>query len=488
MSESTQAHSALLSSCGVFQQPDLSMVEWAHDHPTAKVFHVKRSGDPMTVREMLDLHQPYYLKREKDLLQYLNRFESDFPRFYEIRKVGRHYLQLFERVGRETLAQRVARKGPLKPKQVKRLLKNMLSTLKAVHETGFVHARITPNNILCGIETPRRRKKRFYLENWSHAIVARKNFETELLLGEQTYTAPERLNGRYDPFGDLYQLGCVLYFALTGQHIYGLKGDETVFEQLYVHAYRSPVKLKKLHKAWRALIVWLTQKDPQKRPGLVDLADWLQGGPVPKAVRKQTKQLKREQQRDRAVPLPADPLTELADAHFAYAQFKKANLMEAKHEWASAYNLYESLANQGYNRALCAQARMLSQGHGVDVDLMEAINLYQRAYQQGNPYAAFALGQLVDKGAQGTNAEGALKRVKADHAKAEQLYEFAAMRGHLPSQYALGICYLQGHGVTPNRNKAKSWLQLAATYGHASARRVLKKLVSSELQSEKEPV
>jgi TPR repeat protein len=479
MSEMSQAHSALLSSCGVFQQPDLSMIEWLHDHPTAKVFHVKRSGEPLLVREMLDLHQPYQLKREKDLLQFFNRYPADFPRFQEIRKVGRHYLQFFERVGQQTLAQRLEKKGSLKTKQARRLLKNLISTLQTVHEAGFVHTRIKPENILCGIKTVKR-AKRYYLANWSQAIPARKGFETELLLGEQSYTAPERLNGQYEASSDLYELGCVLYFALTGQHIYGLNGDETVFEQLYAHAYRQPLQLKRLPKDWRELIVWLTQKDPQKRPGLVDLADWLQGGSVPKAIKKQTKQMKREQKSDKIKPLPEDPLTELADAHFAYAQFKKANLLEAKGDQASAYNLYESLANQGYNRALCAQARMLAKGQGVDAHLIEAVGLYEKAYQQGNPYAAHELARLVDEGARGTDAEGVAKRLRTDHTKAEQLYEFAALRGHLPSQYALGICYLKGHGVAPNLTKAKSWLHLAASYGHASARRVLKKLVSSQ--------
>ncbi|MFM5814498.1 tetratricopeptide repeat protein [Aeromonas dhakensis] len=57
--------------------------------------------------------------------------------------------------------------------------------------------------------------------------------------------------------------------------------------------------------------------------------------------------------------------------------------------------------------------------------------------------------------------------VDADFLKAIEIYEIAALRGHLQSNLKLGILYFHGHGVTQNINKAIKYFWKAGERGCA---------------------
>ena len=52
---------------------------------------------------------------------------------------------------------------------------------------------------------------------------------------------------------------------------------------------------------------------------------------------------------------------------------------------------------------------------------------------------------------------------------AAQWYFEAARQGHADAQYALGILFLAGSGVTQNAAEARKWFARAAKQGHADA-------------------
>jgi len=270
-----------------------------------------------------DIHNYFEIKREKDLLHYLNRFEADFPRFNEIRKFGFSYLQFFDYVGKKNLTQWVQKHKGLSSKTVKQLLANMVSSLKHLHGVGFVHTQLIPENILVG-------RDRFYLTNFSHAIPSLSSYETEWMPVDATYCPPERMDGQYEDASDIYTLGCTLYFALTGKHIYRLNKVKDKFDQLYAHAFHTPRKLNKLPIFWRQLIVWMTQKNPENRPGLADLEQWLVDSMVPKQIRQ-------GMPKKPVKSFPENSLQALSGAHYLYAKFKRATLLEAQGEMKQAY-------------------------------------------------------------------------------------------------------------------------------------------------------
>ncbi len=440
----------------IYIQDDLSDIKLICEEGSLSVFSAKQTSEDktgkQTVRVLTDIHNHYALKREKDLLHYLNKFPDDFPKFNEIRKAGFSYLKFFDFVGKKSLKDVVKKKGVLSSEEAKTLLEHMVSALDKVHGVGFVHTRIRPENIIVG-------KKHYYLVDWGGTIPALPSFETEVLLGDQKYCPPERLNGEYEASGDIYLLGCVLYFALTGKHIYRLNKVEHSFDQLYAHAFHTPRKLNLLPVFWRQLIVWMTQKSPKDRPGLADLQQWLKDESVPKEIRQQKPQ--------NVKGFPEDSLTVLADSHYLYALFKKATLYDASGDAESAFNLYETCAFRGYTRAENNLGLMYEKGKVVRQSYIKAMNMFYQAYEKGNPYGAYNLGYIFEKG----------WGVDVNLPKAYQLYKYAAMRGHLAAQNRLGECYLDGRGVEVDVVQARFWFGMAAHYGNEVASQNIRRLL-----------
>jgi len=454
----TEAISELLK-----QQPDLSDVRQISEDGSVLVYKVNQWHEgqyrKQSVRVVTDIHNHYVLQREKDLMHYLNQFQDDFPRFNEIRKQSGCYLKFFDYVGDQTLAKRVKKNKGLPAEEARHFLANMISTLTTVHSVGFVHSQIRPENVIVG-------DNRYYLTNWKSAMPSLASFETELLVGDQSYTSPERLNGEVIDASDIYQLGCCLYFMLTGKHIYRLKKSTHLFDQLYAHANHTPSKLNRLPIFWRQLIIWMTQKAPEKRQGLAELNQWLKDETVPKKVRKQKNKVVKD--------FPDDSLTALADCHYLYAIFKKASLYEASGDLETAFNLYENGAFQGYTRSENNLGLMYEKGVVVRQSYIKAMNLYHHAFEKGNPYAAFNLARLFEKGL----------GVPQNVSQAFKLYRFAAMRGHLPAQNKLGELYLAGVGTVKNYAKARAWFGLAANVGYEVAQLNIKRLLSASIKKE----
>ncbi|VAW46279.1 sel1-like repeat protein [hydrothermal vent metagenome] len=428
------------------KQSDLNSIQKIGLGSHATVYKVKQRFEDKTnkqiVRVIRNIKNYFAIKREKDLLVYLNQF-PEFARFNEMRKVEFYYLQFFDYSGQKNLTQYVKKKGSLSPAKTKKLLASMLSILKRVHNVAFIHGAVSPDNIIFG-------KKRSLLVGWSQAIPVLSSFDTETITGDLRYCSPERLNGQMDEKGDIYALGCTLYFALTGKHIYFLKKSDNCARQLWAHAHHSIRKLNRLPIFWRYLIIWMTQKKPEKRPNLKELALWLKEETVPDWIRKLS--LKTEKS------FPKDPLILLADEHYLYPIFKQAEDYETTGDLENAFNLYENCAFRGYSRAENNLGLMYENGSPVRKSYAMASNMYEQAYQKGNPFAAYNLGRLFEKGlGMPINLEQAFK-----------LYEFASLRGHLKAQNALAKMYQHGKGITQNLKKARYWSTLATYYSNDS--------------------
>lgn len=72
-------------------------------------------------------------------------------------------------------------------------------------------------------------------------------------------------------------------------------------------------------------------------------------------------------------------------------------------------------------------------------------------------------------------SSGAAEEV-ADVSQNVRAYRVAANRNDREAQFHLGCCYLDGLGVSPNRESARYWLRLAASQGHRDARELLNRL------------
>ena len=118
----------------------------------------------------------------------------------------------------ETLAQRIARTGPLPWVDVQRVACEIASALAAAHEQGLLHRDIKPSNVF--LAKARGAQERAVLVDFglvkpideSNAVTS-----TGAVLGTPMYMSPEQARGEpLDVRSDVYSLGAVVFEALTG--------------------------------------------------------------------------------------------------------------------------------------------------------------------------------------------------------------------------------------------------------------------------------
>jgi len=125
-------------------------------------------------------------------------------------KDGHAYLVL-ENIEGENLRQYVRRLGPGSEEWVWRCASQMAQILQYLHsrQPPIIHRDFTPENIVIG-STGRLTLIDFGAAN-EYTSAA-----TGTLVGKQAYMPVEQIRGKAEPRSDLYALGCVLYWLLTG--------------------------------------------------------------------------------------------------------------------------------------------------------------------------------------------------------------------------------------------------------------------------------
>ncbi|MDX6467752.1 MAG: eukaryotic-like serine/threonine-protein kinase [Gaiellaceae bacterium] len=125
---------------------------------------------------------------------------------------GRPFIAM-EYVEGETLAEAVARRGPLPPREVAELGIQACRALAAAHEAGLVHRDVKPQNLLL------RSDGVLKLGDFGVAVGLEGTRLTMVgtVLGTAAYLAPEQARGEeVTAAADVYGLGAVLYELLTG--------------------------------------------------------------------------------------------------------------------------------------------------------------------------------------------------------------------------------------------------------------------------------
>jgi eukaryotic-like serine/threonine-protein kinase len=168
------------------------------------------------------------------------------------------------------LDQLVAADGPQPPRRAVHILRQVLGSLAEAHGVGLVHRDIKPGNImLC--------------ERGGLSDVAKvvdfglvKDLEGEggtshdaTLVGTPLYLAPEAIRSpAADARADLYSVGAVAYFLLTGRHVFE---GRTVIEICGHHLHTPPTPPSErlgrpLPAALEAWVLTCLEKDPARRP------------------------------------------------------------------------------------------------------------------------------------------------------------------------------------------------------------------------------
>jgi len=121
-------------------------------------------------------------------------------------------------------------------------------------------------------------------------------------------------------------------------------------------------------------------------------------------------------------------------------------------DYQNALNLFAKRAEQGDPHSQCALGLMYGHGQGVMQDYKKAVQLYIKSANQGYPKAQYNLGVMYFMG----------YGVPHNEITAAYWYAKAAKQGYTLAQHNLGDMYREGHGVTQNRSIAYALLGLAA--------------------------
>nr|WP_308283191.1 serine/threonine-protein kinase [Pseudonocardia nigra] len=165
---------------------------------------------------------------------------------------------VMELIEAPTLAEAVARGGPLDERAATALAQQLLGALRTAHDSGVVHRDVKPSNVMLG---PGGRVR---LTDFGIAQAADdpRLTTTGSLVGSPAYLSPERLEGSpAKPASDLWALGATLFFAVHGRAPF--TGDTTAATiSAVLHAEVPPIRTR---GPLGAVIAGLLQRAPQAR-------------------------------------------------------------------------------------------------------------------------------------------------------------------------------------------------------------------------------
>ncbi|MFF7885650.1 protein kinase [Streptomyces sp. NPDC020794] len=169
-----------------------------------------------------------------------------------------------------SLAEAVRTDGPLPEPQVRRLGAGLVEALQAIHAARVVHRDLKPANVLLASDGPRVIDFGISRVDGAPALT-----QAGVVVGTPPFMSPEQIKGaQVGPPSDVFSLGGVLVYALTGRPPHG--GGEAVRYRVVL----AEPELDGVPRGMRELIGRCLAKRPEERPQLTNLlAELLEQNP-----------------------------------------------------------------------------------------------------------------------------------------------------------------------------------------------------------------
>lgn len=176
----------------------------------------------------------------------------------------------------------VERTGPLSPAHAVDVIAQACESLGEAHESGLVHRDVKPSNIFLtrsGLRTDFVKVLDFGLVSFADPSVTLTLADKSIFRGTVDYASPESLRGeKQDARSDVYQLGCVLFYLLTGRRVFERTSSmaTAVAHSLDEPPLASTRAPEPIPEDLDDLILRCLAKDPRERPAsAVELAEEL---------------------------------------------------------------------------------------------------------------------------------------------------------------------------------------------------------------------
>ncbi|MEQ9667589.1 protein kinase domain-containing protein [Coleofasciculus sp. G2-EDA-02] len=186
--------------------------------------------DPQSYQQAQERFQ-----REAAVLEELGENNSQIPRLFAYFSESGQFYLVQEWIEGDTLTQIVEREGQLNDSQVKAILLSLLPVLDYVHSCHIVHRDIKPDNVIV-----RQRDGLPVLidfgavkEAIKTVVHSQANATPSIVIGTPGFMAAEQAAGRPRYASDLYSLGLIAVFLLTGKLPQTLETDTRTGEILW---------------------------------------------------------------------------------------------------------------------------------------------------------------------------------------------------------------------------------------------------------------
>jgi serine/threonine-protein kinase len=188
---------------------------------------------------------------------------SDADTFYYV-------MELLDGRDLESLVQEF---GPLPPARALHLVRQVCRSLAEAHTLGLIHRDVKPANIyVCrlGLECDFVKVLDFGLVRHEDRSQAPTMLTAPVAMGTPAYMAPEVVLGEpdVDRRADVYAVGCVMYFLLTGEHVFEATSQMKLLMQ---HVQDAPIPpsrraRQRIPRDVDDLVMACLHKDPDRRP------------------------------------------------------------------------------------------------------------------------------------------------------------------------------------------------------------------------------
>ena len=244
---------------------------------------------PVAIKQILpnfvsDIEYRSRIEREIEFLKKLNN--DHVVHIYDHFEMDGNLFIVMELVEGDNVEQYVSKNGAIPWQDAVNYMVQLLLTMQDVHAHGIIHRDIKPGNVMI------RPDGRICLLDFGVAkdntTSSQKNGGTVFgtVIDTDGYMSPEQAQGlSIDHRSDIYGLGCVLYYMLTGTHVFGHVGSELKMQIAITSGEFPPLveKVKGLPKRLQTVMDNAVNKNMMKRyqsckEFATDLSSLLPGG------------------------------------------------------------------------------------------------------------------------------------------------------------------------------------------------------------------
>lgn len=220
-------------------------------------------------KNFINKHGIASIKREVEILRKLDH--PNIVNYYETYEDDQYIHIMMEYIPGDNLLKMISNKSytDVSERGIMEITVVLLKTVQFLHNNNIVHRDLKPENILFSINGDYQSLK---LIDFGLSIGFRE--KDTYRVGSPYYMAPEMLHGEFSFASDIWSLGVILYFMITGRQPFHAKSRSRIAEKIKQGKYDKPL-LAKSHCSdeLKDLIKKILIVEPKKRISVQAMLD-----------------------------------------------------------------------------------------------------------------------------------------------------------------------------------------------------------------------